>query len=216
MIIVSLVVFMWTCWNKSAVGLINDRRAHKGVHPIPATSQLDLSPSLIYIIKPVLKGQVLQCTKHVLGHFGPITHVHVFPSGTQLLWGDFVNKGWIIPPLAGCLPSGDYCKYLRGTVDMKITLTNGYTSLDKHWWVCGSDGEKDEWERYWKGRWGERGEEEEGKDGNVVKTKSREGERSGTCGGERSDITEEDVGKNRWCDWKKRWRGKGRWDKQRL
>lgn len=36
---------------------------------------------------------------------------------------------------------------------MKITLTNGYTGLDtekKHWWVCGSDGGKGEWERYWK------------------------------------------------------------------
>lgn len=58
--------------------------------------------------------------------------------------GDCINKGWIILPLAGCLLTGEYCKYLRGTVDMKITLTNGFTSLDweKSWWVCGSDGDK--------------------------------------------------------------------------
>lgn len=63
----------------------------------------------------------------------------------EVLLGDFVNKGWIIPPLAGRLPTRDYCKYLRGTVDMKITLTNGYISLDSkralmglwEWWRKG-------------------------------------------------------------------------------
>lgn len=51
---------------------------------------------------------------------------------------------------------------------MKIALTNGYTSLDteKHQWVCGSDGERDRWKRYWKGD-----SERRGKDQNVVKDK---------------------------------------------
>lgn len=39
------------------------------------------------------------------------------------------------------------------------------------------------------------------KDGNVVKREIREG--SGKCGGERSDITKEKVGKNRLCDGKR-------------
>lgn len=47
---------------------------------------------------------------------------------------------------------------------MKITLTNGYTSLDsrKHRRFCGRDGEKDGRKRYWK-------EREKRNDGNIDK-----------------------------------------------
>lgn len=73
MIIVSAEVFMFTCWNTCKL-----RHWYSCTHRcaslfcyFPAWSL----PSIIYIIKPVLKGQMLQCTKHVSGHFGPITHV---------------------------------------------------------------------------------------------------------------------------------------------
>lgn len=84
-----------------------------------------------------------------------------------LSYFDCVNKGWLIPPLTGCLLTRDYCKYLSGTVDIKITLTNGYTSLDseKHRWVCGSDGEKDG--RGWKHGKGQVGRYMEKEMGNV-------------------------------------------------
>lgn len=32
--------------------------------------------------------------------------------------------------MAGCLLTRACCKYLRGTVDIKITQSNGYTSLN--------------------------------------------------------------------------------------
>lgn len=63
--------------------------------------------------------------------------------------GDCIDKVWIIPTLVGCLLTRDYCKYLRGTVDMKITLTNGFTSMHSwkgpegmwEWWREGREGE---------------------------------------------------------------------------
>lgn len=113
-----------------------------------------------------------------------------------------LTKGWIIPPLARCLPTRDYCKYLRGTVDMKITLTNGYTSLDseKHWWVCRSDGGKDVWEIYWKG---DRGKKEGWKCGKRQKVEREVGE---------GHVEE---WHNWWGSGEKRWCGRKRGDKQK-